>query len=58
MAVRWSATRRPVLPRGGTRLAHHNPTTTAWRLTAFPGDPRGSMTSRNRLDTAHRALWR
>ena len=33
---------------------HHNATTTPWRLTAFGGGSRGSVTSKNRLDTVHR----
>jgi hypothetical protein len=44
--------------RHGTRRVHHNPTTTAWRLTAFGGGLRLTVTSENRSDSAHGALWR
>ena len=41
-----------------TRWVHHNPTTTLWQLTAFPSGSCRSVTSKNRLTTAHGALWR
>jgi hypothetical protein len=44
--------------RSGTRWVHHNPITTVWRFTAFGGGLRPSVTSKNRLDSAHRAAWR
>jgi hypothetical protein len=38
--------------------AHHNSTTSAWRSTSFSGGSRRAVLSKNRLDSAHGALWR